>query len=796
MNVTFLYVAAVYAIAVWLARRAGVVELRWRIAAFFYLLVLIFLWRPMTGTWVNLPVDIVGILPPWSNWLPKRRIANFEMNDVVMQIVPWAHQAREAWKSFTLPLWNSQAGCGYPLLANAQSSAFSPIRLLALPLPLGYAFTAEAAWKILIALTFTFLYCRRRGWGELPSAIGAIAFGWCTFVQTWLHFPLVTVAVWIPAAFLTTDMLLEKITWPRFLTTVGVWAVMLYGGHPETVSHTAFFVVLYVACIFLIERPAAWRGAIAVPAAIVAGALIAAPFIAPFAEAITKSKRYQELQVHPNEIGYYSDFPSEVILFQPHFFGHVPYDKAWGPAVAESITGFAGILGVASWFALVLRAFVRRRFRDRELYFVIGTLIVLGIMLAWPGVSTAFHLIFKLAANARLRLMLCWMLAVMTAAALDAVLRDRAAFLLFGGLVTASMLLWLMTRMDFPGDWEKSTAMMAILPSMIVLLAATLLATRWKTAAMMLVGVAVIGELWTACEGWNPTLSASLMYPTTPLIAKLEGLQRNWPRAPFRIVGIGPAFFPNAHALFGVEDVRVHDPMANGRYLGFLRTTFNFDTDDYFMKWNDPDTRDLDLTNVRYVVTDARYEMKDALRYALVYKGKDGRIYENRDVIPRFWVPPNIVLEFNGQKFIDKVMHHTDWAHTALVKVLPVESDRMREDLLAPRPASAPQATLRIVSARPTDFRLHISAPRWSFVASSIPWWPGWHVSRNGHGVEPQPVDGPFLGWTVPPGESDIRVWYAPATFYGGAAAALLTIAALAALATRSRRRRLRAAAR
>ena len=218
MNLTFLYVAAVYALAVWLARRAGVVELRWRIAAFFYLLVLIFLWRPMTGTWVNLPVDILGILPPWSGWLPKQRIANVEMNDIVMQIVPWAHQAREAWKSLTLPLWNSQAGCGYPLLANGQSSAFSLIRLLALPLPLGYAFTAEAAWKILIALTFTFLYCRRRGWGELPSAIGAISFGWCTFVQTWLHFPLVTVAVWIPAAFYTTDLLLEKVTWPRFLT--------------------------------------------------------------------------------------------------------------------------------------------------------------------------------------------------------------------------------------------------------------------------------------------------------------------------------------------------------------------------------------------------------------------------------------------------------------------------------------------------------------------------------------------------------------------------------------------------
>src|ERR1043166_1393948 len=313
MNVTWAYVAAVYAIAVWLARRAGVAHLRWRIAVFFYLLVLIFLWRPMTGTWVNLPVDIIGILPPWSGVLPKQRVANLEMNDIVMQIVPWAHQAREAWKSLALPLWNSQAGCGYPLLANAQSSAFSLIRILALPLPLGSAMTAEAAWKILIALTFTFLYCRRRGWGELPSAIGAIAFGWCTFVQTWLHFPLVTVAVWIPAAFLTTDLLLEKITWPRFLTAVGVWVVMLYGGHPETVSHTAFFIVLYL--LWFVGRQ--WRNAASVIAAIAVGALRAVRFTAPFAGATTRSKRHRERQANRNEIGYSSGLPWGIVLFQP-----------------------------------------------------------------------------------------------------------------------------------------------------------------------------------------------------------------------------------------------------------------------------------------------------------------------------------------------------------------------------------------------------------------------------------------------------------------------------------------------
>ncbi|HWS73313.1 MAG TPA: hypothetical protein VN605_14470, partial [Thermoanaerobaculia bacterium] len=185
MNPTWLYVGALYGLAVWLARRAGV-ELRPRIAAFFYAIVLLFLFRPMTQAYVNLPVDIVDTLPPWSHQTIRPRMANSEMSDITLQIVPWAHQAREQWKSLRVPLWNEREGAGYPLLANGQSAPFSLLRLITLPLSLGNAFTAEAAFKLLIALTFTYLFCRRRKWGELPSAIGALSFAFCTFLHVWL----------------------------------------------------------------------------------------------------------------------------------------------------------------------------------------------------------------------------------------------------------------------------------------------------------------------------------------------------------------------------------------------------------------------------------------------------------------------------------------------------------------------------------------------------------------------------------------------------------------------------------
>jgi hypothetical protein len=306
---------------------------------------------------------------------------------------------------------------------------------------------------------------------------------------------------------------------------------------------------------------------------------------------------------------------------------------------------------------------------------------------------------------------------------------------------------------------------------------------------VMLITAVVIAELWTASYGWNPVLPAETMYPRTPLIARLQGLLAA-AKTPSRIAGFGPALFPNAHALFGFEDVRAHDPMANGRYFGLLRLNAGMNTADYFAKWDNEDAPLLDYLNVRYVVTDPRHE-----RYRLVYQGRDGRIYENRHVLPRFFAARNVILDFKGESFVHRLMEHQEWASTAIVKVLPVTSDAMRHDLLAPRPRTAPEPSVAIAALGLTDFRLRVHAPRHCLIVSSLPWWPGWRVTRGGSRIEPQPVNGVFLGFTLPPGDSDVRVSFVSTTFYLALTASLVTIAALIAFGIRSRRSRRRAAA-
>src|SRR5688500_16150612 len=108
MNAAWLLVAIVYAAAVWLARRGGI-DLPRRIAALFYLLTLLLLFKPLTGAYADFPADVVRLLAPWSalNPIDRNAVSNEEMQDLTMQVVPWAHQVRESWRAGRVPLWNS-----------------------------------------------------------------------------------------------------------------------------------------------------------------------------------------------------------------------------------------------------------------------------------------------------------------------------------------------------------------------------------------------------------------------------------------------------------------------------------------------------------------------------------------------------------------------------------------------------------------------------------------------------------------------------------------------------------------
>jgi hypothetical protein len=773
-NLTWLYAGAIYAAAVALGRRAGA-DLPKRVALFFFALVLLFFREPLTTDTINAPVDYYESLPPWVNVIKHPHPVNPFVNDVALQLVPWAHAVREHWRAFQAPLWEPTAASGYPLLANGQSQALSILRLLALPLGLGHALTAEAAWKVLIALTFTFLFCRRRGYGITASSIGAIAYGFSGFMLVWLQFGHATVAAMLPAALYVVDLLAERVTGGRFAFASLIWGVILTGGHPETAAYAGLLAVLYTGWIAFVERRVdAWRFIRASGGSVAAGALLAAPFLIPFAEAVRKSQRFSALAGAGHPAGILADWASTIATLQPHFFGFVPYEQPWGPAIPEAITGFAGTFAVAGAITLFVHVAATRAWRSREAFVLVALLISIGVIYSWPGVIQIFNLVFRLAPPARMRCLFALLTSICAAAAIDLFERNIRRPVLIG-IFGASLLLLTMTTFPFPTPSHRDTAILALLPAVAVLAAATA-AARWRAAIFVLMLVA-FAEHSLVFGGWNAVLPASKLYPATPLIRELMRLKAAAPRnAPFRIAGYNADFFPNLSTMYGLEDIRAHDPMESARYVGMLALVAGYKTSDYFAMWPNTTTTLLDYLNVRYFVTGPGREL-DQPRFTKIYDGADGRIFENHDVLPRFYATRNVAIEWDMKRFVPRLAATTDWAHVAVLENLPITDEKMRADLIATH--GGPDGTVAITSATSDAYSMRVTAPRYTLIASSIPSWPGWHIRADGKSVAPIRINGAFLGFLLPPGDHEVRVWYAPWSFRIGVALSLLTMIAL-----------------
>src|SRR6266496_4247619 len=135
-----------------------------------------------------LPVDHALLMPPW-NTHPEVRRYNPYLNDIATQFLPWAKAMRNAWAEGSAPWRDRWNGCGTPLAANGQSAAFSPLTLLAMPLPLPSAFLLVAVLKLFLALSGMWLWLRALEVSSGAAFFGSVSFAFSFAMIPWLFAP-------------------------------------------------------------------------------------------------------------------------------------------------------------------------------------------------------------------------------------------------------------------------------------------------------------------------------------------------------------------------------------------------------------------------------------------------------------------------------------------------------------------------------------------------------------------------------------------------------------------------------
>ncbi len=615
------------------ALRRGYDPVPLRIAAVFGAVLLVLFGPVLFGGELLLPLDGVRGQVPFLH-LPEPAAGephgNLIQGDLLQLVAPSLAAVRTAYGEGRWPLLNPLAGSGMPLLADPQSQALQPMALATLPLPWWRAVGVMAALRVLLALTFTFLWMLRQGLGEGPSLAGALAFGLGGFLILWVGWPIANSAALLPAVLYAVSRCRQLGGKRDRILLVATTAALLLGGHPETIAFSlavvvAFWVVARMPSppgpLSRLPSPLAGRGGDL--AAVVLAALVAAPALLPAIDLIPRSLRATRPVVHP--VGDLAEHWLPIAA--PNAYGNSRYVHYWGLAnTNEDAGGFVGTITLLGALLALGPTWGSARRRPQEWLFLGIALLCLGLLSPWgPGTR-------------RLLLPLAFSLAYLGACTLDRVrLGEMRRIAVAVAAVALGVIAWGYLTQGDPSDPERLAPLrigwlhwqgrFLVLGTLLLVLGK---GRKWT--APVLAGL-IAAELLLAHLPANPPMDKRLLLPVTGPIRFLQDHLREGGR----MAALGRSFPPNLASLYGLADIRVYNPMAPAAYLQRLEPAITGWWGE-LPELGNPGHPIYAELGVRYILTAPGETLPTPFRP--VFEDADGRIWEVPGATPNPLGPP------------------------------------------------------------------------------------------------------------------------------------------------------------
>lgn len=691
--------------AVVLAVRRWIAPLPWRIAILFVVATLAFLHGAVFTSQVPVPIDEASRGDPYRGVVGDVVAKNPLLNDTSRLFLPWMQVAREELFHLRAPLWNRYAFSGYPLLGDAEAAPFSPLFLGTLFVPLPKQIVAMAGLKIFLSLVFLYLLLRREGSSDGAAIFAAFAYGFASFETVVLYYSVSAVTALLPmVVFAVLHALDERSRRSAVFVAISV-ATIFASGHPESVVHVAVAVVIVLVIELALARERrGWLRRFVTPlAGAIAGVLIALPVWLPAAQQVLLSTRYAALRGGAPKMTI--PLTAAWAMLNPNGFGN-PARGNWNwilnyMIVAESYVGLL-VLALFGAASVSLRTSLRMRLWSAA---AIATFLV---AMDWTIAGHALNALppFDVAANDKLRFASLFFAVVAAAKWLDDVERERAGPLVAIGVALAAGSLYV---------YRKQVALMRPidLAGVAAVVAFLILYLMWRSRPWRLAGAAAaltLVELFAFNANFNRLVDATYYRPALPIV---QALRAHAPREPFRITGFNWVLMPNAAAQYGLEDVRGSDPMSFVSYTRVLERVGEIGEGSDVVRVLRVDDPLLAFLGVRFLL--AEPDAAFGGEWRLIYRGRDGSLFENAEARPRFF---------------------------------------------------AEGAAVEVRQTSTADFVLHVRARAPVVVMSSEPAEPGWVVRVDGRRAAVRVVREAFIGFDVPAGVHRVTVKYRPRAFY------------------------------
>lgn len=702
------------------------------------------------------------------------------LNDTLFQFIPWELEVRHALRDGHPPLWSDLLEGGSSPWSNPQASVLSPIAMAVRALPIQYFLLAALALKLLVAFEGTWLLARCMGVSRPASLLAAGGFALGGGMMSWALFPHTATVAWVPWLAAGTILLFREAWSPvRVVTVALLTAALLLSGHPETAAVGGLFTA---ACGLSLRarRRSFVRGLAAAALAGLLGFGLAAPHLLPFARLLADSQRAHET-LRRTEAPYDPDLRNPTSWFlpawrafvlapiSPRIYGRPFQDDFRGPFNwVDANSGYAGL--VAFTGSIVALLALRRRRAWPFLGFAAVSLLLASRFVPFARLIDAIEML-RAPAYPRFLLVGCLALAVAGGMGWDRLFASRRRRLAPAVALSAAVALSLAGYTD---PWVLFLWALIAIGGLIGLAAAH---RRLRHLGMAMLGLGLLFDQVPWAWSLLPAGHTALFYPQSAFLENLR--QKGVEGGPWRAVGENYAIFPSLLPVYGIAEVRPHNPLAPMPYLRVLDAAFGFapTMDNYFPNFLRPDHPALDFLNVRHVVWHSDHPVPPGLEQVAVDSRGVFRLYRNPEALPRWFIPSGIRVI--GSADVER------WIATLKdARNVAVFAGEAAERLAGRTPEDARVET---IAATPGRLSLRTSSPRETLLATSLPSPEGWSARAGDRPLETVIVNGAFLGVVIPAGEERLELRYLPPGLITGLALAGISLAVCLGLLIRRR---------
>lgn len=760
------------------------------VAVLVILVVFTVLWAPvLSGHRTLVGGDILYNFNPWTSEPAVHAPRNHLVGDPVSQFVPWLTLVRESFGRGDLPLWNPYSFSGAPLLANDQSSPFSPFTLLAL-------LFADAARGLSIAMLAklwvaglgTALFLRTMGLRSLACVFGGVSYATSSFMVVWLAYPHTSVAAVLPWAFAGLEWYLRTRR-PAALAAVSLAiATQFLGGHAETSLHLGFALAGYalVRLFTLPERRG--RLLLGISLAGVVGTLAAGVQLVPFVTELSRASLLGDRVEVRNGFKHLApqDATSWVV---PNGKGNPAIDGAQGrlPNYPEA-TGFAGVGTLILAGYGLARGGRRPRSEKVALALLAGTsaAVVYGLL---SPVAGRFPLL-SVANNVRFLVVATFSVAALGALGVDALLTRPAPPRRRPGQLGASLLacaalsalLVAAALVDRRGAgindmvpvigghigfWVVVGAISAAAAAGFVIAAEV--GGNARRAAGGLVALALAEGLLFAYP-YNPRVPSSEVPPASEAVDWLVARANRG-----SVAALGLDLLPNLSAGLRLYDVRGTDTLVNPRVRSYWSRADPGYVDSYlYSVLQRPTAPWLAAAGVAHVMTPNDKVIPGTQP---MYQRGGITISEVADRRPFAFAATSTVRADSVEQAADKL---------ALDPMGPVVVEGDTTDRGG---AARPPGRVEVLSRRAGAVKLRVDSTKGNRVVVLQSFAPGWVARVDGRSVPVEPANVLFQSVEVPAGRHIVSLSYRPSSVPLGvlaSGAGVLGIAAMLLAAGRS----------